>query len=286
MDLPKAAVQYLLPHHLLSRMVGRVARCRIPLVKNLLIDGFRRLYRIDLSSALETNPHGYPDFNSFFTRALRPDARPLAIAPDALISPVDGRISQVGGIDEDRLLQAKGIHYSLERLLGGAQWAGEFRGGNFATIYLSPRDYHRIHMPLSGRLVEMVHVPGRLFSVSPATTRVVPGLFARNERLVCLFDTPAGHMALVLVGAIFVASIETAWAGVVTPPAGREVRSWDYRNDPQAPQLERGEEMGRFNMGSTVIMLFGRGAVEWGSVCHQDAPVRMGQQLAVYHDVA
>ncbi|HHL45629.1 MAG TPA: phosphatidylserine decarboxylase, partial [Gammaproteobacteria bacterium] len=216
-DYSKALPQYLLPHHLLSRAMGRLARCRIPVVKNLLIDGFKRLYDVDLSLAIETDPHGYPDFNSFFTRALRPDARPLASTEGAVASPVDGRISQAGTMHNGSLLQAKGKEYSLAQLLGSSQRASGFYGGNYATIYLSPRDYHRIHMPLAGRLIEMVHIPGRLFSVSPATTRVVPDLFARNERVVCLFETDVGPMAMVLVGAIFVASIETVWAGVVTP---------------------------------------------------------------------
>ncbi len=280
-DYSKTLPQYLLPHHLLSRAVGGLARCRIPAVKNLLIDGFRRLYDVDLSLAVETDPHGYPDFNSFFTRALRPDARPLASANGAVVSPVDGRVSQAGAIHDDSLLQAKGKEFSLAQLLGSPQRANVFQGGDYATIYLSPRDYHRIHMPLAGKLTGMVHIPGRLFSVSPATTRVVPGLFARNERVVCLFETDAGPMAMVLVGAIFVASIETVWAGVVTPPAGKEISVRDFRNDAHALELEQGAEMGRFNMGSTVILLFGRDQVEWGQACRLDATVRMGQQLGV-----
>jgi len=232
-DYFKALPQYLLPHHPLSRAVGLLVRCRIPWFKNLLIDGFRRLYNVDLSLAAESDPHAYPDFNAFFTRALRPDARPLPAAEEA------------------GLLQAKGRNYSLTQLLGSVELADRFQGGNYATIYLSPRDYHRIHMPLRGRLRKMVHIPGRLFSVSPATARVIPDLFARNERVVCLFETEAGPMAMVLVGAIFVASIETVWAGVVTPPAGKRITQWEYEQD--APELERGAEMGRFNMGSTVI---------------------------------
>ena len=280
-DYSKALPQYLLPHHLLSRAMGRLVRCRIPVVKNLLIDGFKRLYDVDLSLAVETDPHGYSDFNSFFTRALRPDARPLASTAGAVASPVDGRISQVGAMHDGFLVQAKGKEYSLAQLLGSSQRASDFQRGNYATIYLSPRDYHRIHMPLAGRLVEMVHIPGRLFSVSPATTRVVPGLFSRNERVVCLFETEAGPMAMVLVGAIFVASIETVWTGVVTPPAGREIGSRDFRNDECVVELEKGAEMGRFNMGSTVILLFGRERVTWGPAGQADATVRMGQQLGV-----
>ncbi len=279
LDCSKTLPQYLLPHHLLSRAVGRLARCRNPIIKNLLIDGFKRLYNVDLSLAVETDPHAYPDFNSFFTRALRPEARPLASAAGAVVSPVDGRISQVGAVHDGHLLQAKGRVYSLTRLLDSSSRAAAFNGGGYVNIYLSPRDYHRIHMPLAGRLKEMVHIPGRLFSVNPATARTVPGLFARNERVVCLFETDAGPVAMVLVGAIFVASIETVWAGIVTPPAGRETRVWDYSAEEYV--LELGAEMGRFNMGSTVILLFGRDRVEWEPACQPDAVVRMGQQLGV-----
>ncbi len=278
-DHLKALPQYLLPHHLLSRAVGRLVRCRVPLIKNLLIGGFSRLYRIDMTLAADPDPRNYADFNSFFTRALRPGARPIADGAGAVISPVDGCVSLVGAGGDVPLLQAKGHDYTLEQLLGDARRAAMFEGGSYATIYLSPRDYHRIHMPLSGRLLEMVHIPGRLFSVNPATTRVIPGLFARNERVVCLFDTDAGPMALVLVGAIFVAGIETVWAGVVTPPAGRTMHCHDYRSDPAAPRLERGAEMGRFNMGSTVILLFGPGCVEWLDGCREGRVLRMGEQI-------
>ena len=278
-DYFKALPQYLLPHHPLSRAIGLLVRCRVPWFKNLLIDGFRRLYNVDLSLAAESDPHAYPDFNAFFTRALRPDARPLPAAEEAVVSPVDGRVSQAGIMTDGRLLQAKGRDYSLTQLLGSVELADRFQGGNYATIYLSPRDYHRIHMPLRGRLRKMVHIPGRLFSVSPATARVIPDLFARNERLVCLFETEAGPMAMVLVGAIFVASIETVWAGVVTPPAGKRITQWEYEQD--APELERGAEMGRFNMGSTVILLFGPGGGEWCPACHPEAVVRMGQQIGI-----
>ncbi|HFC54035.1 MAG TPA: phosphatidylserine decarboxylase [Gammaproteobacteria bacterium] len=286
-DYLKALPQYLLPHHPLSRVVGRLVRCRIPVIKNLLINAFTRLYRIEMDLAENPDPYSYPDFNSFFTRALRPEARPLATAAEAIISPVDGQISQAGTCHDGRILQAKGRSYTLTQLLGDSGLAARFAGGSFATIYLSPRDYHRIHMPLAGRLLEMVHVPGRLFSVSPATTRVIPGLFARNERVICLFDSDAGPMALVLVGAIFVASIETCWAGVVTPPSGRTIRRRNYRDDPAAPSLERGAEMGRFNMGSTVILLFGPDRIAWQHDCREGATVRMGQQIgALSHKIA
>jgi phosphatidylserine decarboxylase len=233
-----------------------------------------------MDEALESDPHAYETFNAFFTRALKPDARPVVEGEKELACPVDGAVSQARPIEDGRIFQAKGHDYSLEQLLGGsAERAEPFQGGSFATIYLSPRDYHRIHMPISGTLREMVHVPGRLFSVNPATTRVIPGLFARNERVVSIFDTEVGPMAMVKVGAVNVGSVETVWAGEVTPPAGRVVRSWRYRDD-EAVTLEKGEEMGRFNMGSTVIIVFGPEAVVWSEEIQPGAPVRLGQLLA------
>jgi phosphatidylserine decarboxylase len=207
----------------------------------------------------------------------------MATGDRVVCCPVDGAVSQIGVADDDRLLQAKGRTFSLAALLGGdPERARPFRGGAFATLYLSPRDYHRIHMPLAGRLREMVHVPGKLFSVSPLTTRVVPELFARNERVAALFDTPAGPMAVVLVGAINVASIETVWAGAITPPLGKTVRRWSYPpNGEGAVRLDKGAELGRFNMGSTVILLFGRDAVRWEPAIRAGATVRMGQGLGV-----
>ncbi len=273
--------QYLLPQRLLTRLTYRLTRARTPWLKNLLIRGFSRHFQVDLSEASEPDPRAYPDFNAFFTRALKPGARPLAAGDGAVCCPVDGAISEIGLAEADALLQAKGRHFSLTALLGGdAERARPFQGGAFATLYLSPRDYHRIHMPLDGVLREMVHVPGQLFSVSPLTARVVPRLFARNERVAALFDTPAGPMALVLVGAINVASIETVWAGAITPPLGSTIRRWRYpAAEEGAARLDRGQEMGRFNMGSTVILLFGPGAVRWEAGVQAAASVRMGQRL-------
>jgi phosphatidylserine decarboxylase len=270
-------IQYPLPHHALSRVMHRLTRCENRAWKNAFIKNIVRVYGVDLSEALEPNPEAYPSFNAFFTRALRPDARPLCADTGTLLCPADGAISQIGDITAGRILQAKGKEFSATELLGGdAERARPFENGKFATIYLSPRDYHRLHMPLTGTLREMVHVPGRLFSVNNATADHVPNLFARNERVAALFDTEAGPMALVLVGAIFVASIETVWHGVVTPPAGRSVQTWDYRQSPMT--LNRGEEMGRFNMGSTIIVLFGENAVEWEALV-PGATVRMGGKL-------
>ena len=273
--------QYLLPQRLLTRLTYRLTRVRTPWFKNALIQQVARKFRVNLSEALEPNPRAYPDFNAFFTRALKPGARPIAPGDRVVCCPVDGAVSQIGLAESDTLLQAKGRSFSLTALLGGdTERARLFQGGAFATLYLSPRDYHRIHMPLAGRLREMVHIPGKLFSVSPLTTRMVPDLFARNERVAALFDTPAGPMALVLVGAINVASIETVWAGAITPPLGKTIRNWSYPpNRDGAVRLDKGAEMGRFNMGSTVIVLFGQEAVRWEQEIQPGATVRMGQRL-------
>jgi phosphatidylserine decarboxylase len=281
LDHLKAAPLYLLPHHALSRLMLAVTRIRNRPFKNLFIRWFANHFQVDLSEAREQDIGAYENFNHFFTRALKPDARPLPQGLHDICCPVDGHVSQIGDIEDARLLQAKGHDYSLQQLLGGSeQDTALFRNGRFATIYLSPRDYHRIHMPLDGRLRRMVHVPGRLFSVASHCVNTVPGLFARNERVVALFETEAGPMALILVGAIFVAAIETVWAGLVTPPRGRSISQWDYPADgPDSIELKRGEEMGRFNMGSTVIVLFGRQAVEWEASLEAESPVQMGQKL-------
>lgn len=272
--------QYLLPHHALSRIVLAATRCETHWWKNLLIRAFRRRFDIDMNLAQQPDALTYPSFNAFFTRALRGDARPVADDISSIACPVDGRVSQAGQIAGDRIFQAKGRDYSLRELLGGdADLAERFQGGEFATLYLSPRDYHRIHMPLDGRLTETLYVPGRLFSVAPHTVRSVPRVFARNERLVALFDTDAGPMAMILVGALFVACIETVWAGVVTPPHGYRIRRQDFTASFPPVQLARGAEMGRFNMGSTVILLFGKQRVAWTRELTADQPVRMGERI-------
>jgi phosphatidylserine decarboxylase len=280
-DYLKAWPSYCLPQHTLSRLVHALTRCETPWVKLRLIQRFVRTFDVDMSQALQPALEAYPSFNAFFTRALRPEARPLAPGADVLACPVDGAVSQLGAIRDGRVFQAKGHDYSLLDLLGGDVRAAEaFHDGSFATLYLSPRDYHRIHLPLDGRLTAMTHVPGRLFSVSPATTRAVPRLFARNERVIAYFDTAAGPMAMVMVGAIFVASIETVWAGEVTPPAGREIRRWDYDRQDPAFAFCKGAEIGRFNMGSTVILLHAAGRIAWRQDLGPASAVRMGQALA------
>ena len=271
-------MQYLLPQHPISRLVHWFVRLRVQWLKNLVGRWFIRHFKVNMSEAVEEAITAYPDFNSFFTRALKPGVRSLAPEANAVLSPVDGAVSQAGRIEGDAIFQAKGHSYSLNTLLGNSDnWSDKFKNGLFATLYLSPRDYHRIHMPLTGTLEHVVHVPGRLFSVNPVTTRKVPGLFARNERVACVFNTEHGPMGMVLVGAINVASIETVWQGVITPPAGKHIQSWDYHDKGVA--LKAGEEMGRFNMGSTVILLFGPQQVEWASHVTAEVPVKMGEWL-------
>jgi phosphatidylserine decarboxylase len=279
------AGQYLLPHHALSRLIGAAAECRAEWFKNPLISWFVKRYQVDMSEAAVGNPHAYEHFNAFFTRALRDGARPLDATPGAILSPADGAISQLGAIEHGRLFQAKGHSFSLLELLGGdAEMAAPFMGGQFATVYLSPKDYHRVHMPLAGTLREMVYVPGKLFSVNGFTAENVPDLFARNERVVCLFDTERGPMAVVLVGAMIVASIETVWAGLVTPPK-RALRHFRYGAAAQQPiHLDKGAELGRFKLGSTAIVLFGPEQVRWAEGLGAGSPLRMGQQLGLAED--
>ncbi len=243
-------LQYPLPQHAISRLTGKFGRCENPWVKNTLIKAFIKHFNVDMSQALEPDPTAYATFNHFFTRALKVDARPLG---EGILSPADGTLSQYGRLQAGQLVQAKGHTYSAQTLLGGdTALAEEFLGGSFATVYLSPRDYHRVHMPVTGTLREMIYVPGRLFSVNQATANYVPGLFARNERLVCIFDTEYGPMAMVLVGAMIVAAIETVWSGQVTPLAGNPQRM----RFGQPITLEKGAEMGRFMLGSTVVTCF------------------------------
>ncbi|MEO5341777.1 MAG: archaetidylserine decarboxylase [Gammaproteobacteria bacterium SHHR-1] len=268
----------LLPHHLLSRLVWMISRWRWAPFKDWAIRRFIPLFQVDMGQAQSPYPVDYVDFNAFFTRALRPDARPIC-AEGQLACPADGQLSAFGAIQGDSLLQAKGMDYSLAELLGGdADLAERFRGGQFATIYLSPGDYHRVHMPLSGQLQEMIHIPGRLFSVSPRTARTLPRLFSRNERLVCLFDTEVGPMALILVGAIFVGCMDTVWAGTVAP-ADLRISRWPYATPATQIQLQRGAEMGRFNLGSTVILLMPEDALSWRDDLNQGQALRMGEGL-------
>lgn len=268
--------QFLLPHHLLSRLIGLVAECRWPWLKNVLITQFIKLYRVNMTEAAKPDPRAYASFNDFFTRLLTADARSFPADHNEIACPADGAISQLGNIKQGRIFQAKGHDFTARELLGGCRELAErFEDGTFATIYLSPKDYHRVHMPVSGELKQMIYIPGRLFSVSPLTTRQIPRLFARNERVVALFETEHGPLAMVMVGAMIVASIETVWAGLVTPPKRQLQR---FRYDKKV-KLERGEEMGQFKLGSTVIMLFGKEMASWAGTLQADQSVRLGQSL-------
>ncbi len=279
LDRLLTAPQYLLPQRAYCVLVRRISRCRTPWFRRALIRAFIHWQGIDLSEALHPDPDSYEHFNAFFTRALKAETRPVA-GPGLLASPVDGTISQIGPIRRGTLLQAKGRDYRLDALLADRQLAGRLEGGSFVTLYLSPRDYHRVHMPLAGRLRGMRYVPGRLFSVNERTTRAIPGLFARNERLVMHFAGEVDPLVVVMVGAIGVGGLETAWSGEITPPHTDSPRHWDYPESGEgAVALEKGAELGRFNLGSTVILLLPRGAVEWGGELAPGSPVRMGQTL-------
>ncbi len=270
--------QYVLPHHALSSLMSKLTHCENKTWKNLFIKQIIKHYGVNMDEAREPNINAYKSFNDFFTRELKPGVRPLSSERNAIVSPADGAVSQAGDITDGKIFQAKGKSFTATDLLGGdADRAEPFNNGIFTTIYLSPKDYHRLHMPLTGTLKEMVHIPGRLFSVNGATVNSVPELFARNERVAAIFDTEVGPMALILVGAIFVSSVETVWHGVVTPPSVSSVQDWQYGDD--APTLKIGEEMGRFNMGSTIIVLFGKDNAEWDAEFKAEKTVKLGELI-------
>ena len=279
------ALQHLLPQHGISRLVLAATRSRSPAFKNALIRLFVRGFRPDMSDAVLTDPTAYASFNEFFTRELRAGARPVDADPRAIVSPVDGTVSEAGTLSDDRLLQAKGHHYTLRALLAGnSRWERTFAGGSFATIYLAPYNYHRIHMALDGELRESFYVPGRLFSVNRTTARLVPGLFSRNERVFCGFDGGGMPWAIILVGALNVGSMATVWHGDVTPRKHREVTALPV-GDGQAPAtlaplaLKKGDEMARFNMGSTIILLLPPGAAAWNDSLTAGRTLRMGERI-------
>lgn len=270
------ALHSMLPSHFLSWLMFHIARIRNETFKNAFIGIFVKLYKVDLSEAELERIKSYPDFSSFFTRALKPGARRLDPDPKVLVSPVDGTVSEIGPIRNGTMIQAKGFDYTVTELLGGSKAAAFFQKGSFCTIYLAPHNYHRIHMPATGRLREWSYVPGRLFSVSTQVVRKVPKVFTRNERVCAIFETDYGPMAVIMVGALFVGSIETAWNGRITPPHGQEAGSYS----PMSPVvLLRGAELGRFNMGSTVILLMPPGMVSWKAQLKSGVPLRMGQAL-------
>ena len=276
------ALTYVLPHRLLSTLARRLAYSDNPRLKQWLIDTVTRKFGVNLSEAAQPDPRAYPTFNAFFTRALKPGVRTPDPDPRALLMPADGRISQCGRIEDGRIFQAKGQSFTAAELLGDEAAAEPFANGLFATVYLSPKDYHRVHMPWTGTLRETVHVPGRLFSVGPDAVRNVPRLFARNERLACHFDTDFGPMAVVMVGALLVSGIETVWSGEEVPEYGDAITVKDYRTGDHGEPitLERFGEMARFNYGSTVIVLLPHGAAELAEGLSAESPVRLGQVLA------
>ena len=280
-DSLKIALQYITPKHLLSRLVGLLAATEAGSMTTAIIKLFIKQYKVDMSEALDSDPSSYLSFNAFFTRQLKADARSICQDEKQLALPVDGAVSQLGDIKHDAIFQAKGHNYSLTTLLGGKpELAKPFLNGKFATIYLSPKDYHRIHMPIDGQLTDMIYVPGELFSVSPLTAERVSGLFARNERVVAIFETKIGKMAMVLVGATIVASIETKWAGTVSPPAGKNVLHWQYPTQgDDSVSIKKGEEMGLFKLGSTIVACFEADSIEFADLDAGDV-TRLGDVFA------
>lgn len=276
----KVAFQYIMPQLYLTQLAGWFAQQKWGAVTHFVIKVFAKKYNVDMSEAKKENFSDYESFNQFFIRELKDDVRKINENPTALCLPADGRVSQIGHIDDERLLQAKGHFFSLSDLLAGdEELVNTFKNGEFATIYLSPRDYHRVHMPCDATLRKMIYVPGDLFSVNPFLAEHVPNLFARNERVICVFDTEFGPMVQILVGATITASMSTVWAGVINPPRTGEVKVWTYQGD-NAIKLTKGQEMGAFQLGSTVINLFPANSVTLAEHLEVDVPVRMGEILA------
>jgi phosphatidylserine decarboxylase len=284
-DRIKIALQYAMPKHAISRLVGKLAAAKMGWLTTKLINIFIKAYDINMSEAKLKNASDFATFNDFFTRELEEGARPIESDDSILCYPVDGAISQQGDIVEGKLIQAKGFDYSLTSLLGGdARTAAPFQKGKFSCIYLAPKDYHRIHMPMAATLREMIYVPGELFSVNPLTANNVPDLFARNERVVTIFDTEHGALAMVLVGATIVASIETTWAGTITPPAGKDIFRWQYpATGIDAITFKKGDEMGRFKLGSTVVSAFAPNMIEFTPSAEPETVTRLGEDYASLH---
>ena len=278
-DKLKITLQYVMPKHAISRLVGKLAAAQAGFITTSLIKVFIKAYNINMDEAQHPQAKDYSSFNQFFTRSLKTGIRPIDQTDNSFVHPVDGTVSQLGDIVDDNIFQAKGHDYSLVTLLGGDEQTAEpFQNGKFATVYLAPKDYHRIHMPLTGTLKEMIYVPGDLFSVNPLTAENVPNLFARNERVVAIFETEIGPMAMVLVGATIVASIETVWAGTVTPPTGKTVFRWQYETEgPTAITLAKGDELGRFKLGSTIVACFAPDTVNFLEENEPGKITRMGQ---------
>jgi len=279
-------LQYFTPQHCLSRFSGWVSNNRWPWLKNTIIRRFIKVFKVNMKEALQEDPEDFGSFNEFFIRHLKPELRPLCNQPKCIISPADGTISQIGEMEKDAILQAKHKPFSLKALVGGDEsLANTFYHGHFATLYLAPNNYHRFHMPVDGTLKQMIYIPGRLFSVNTATTTYVDDLFARNERVVCVFETACGPMAVILVGAMLVASIHLAWHGKITPRSPRKISQWTYDEDLETKQklfFKKGEELGYFELGSTVIVLFSEDAAQWHKHLEPNMPVKMGLSLGEF----
>ena len=276
----RTLTQHLLPHGLIAKIADLSANCTVPWIKNYLINYFIKRYPVKMHEAIIEDPFAYTSYNKFFTRQLKPVCRPIDPDPRAIVSPADGQIAQIGAIQQDSILQAKGHNFSVQALIGNNALAAPFINGNFVTVYLAPKDYHRVHMPFGGKLEHMIYVPGELFSVSQHAAENIPNLFARNERVVCIFNTQVGKMAVILVGAMIVGSIETVWAGQITPPHFDTLKSWSYGAE-QAKHIElaKGAEMGLFKLGSTVIVLFETQANTWHVDRIAGSDVCMGQKI-------
>jgi len=284
-DQLKVIGQYLLAKHLLSRLVGKLAAAKAGKLTTFLIKKFISRFKVDMSEAKYSAPEDFATFNDFFTRELKPGIRPVFEGDNNLAQPVDGCISQIGAIKAGRIFQAKGHDFSLRELLGGRDdVAAPFDDGLFSTIYLAPKDYHRIHMPIAGKLEQMIFIPGDLFSVNPLTAQNVPNLFSRNERAVAIFSTAVGPMAMVLVGATIVASIETVWAGTIGPSKNKEIQYWDYQD--QQITLEKGAEMGRFKLGSTIVALFPKESINFVDSLQAETTTRLGELFATVNTTA
>jgi phosphatidylserine decarboxylase len=279
-DYIKITLQYIAPHFLITRIVYWLAQSKLSFVKNIFIFWFKNNYKVDMSLAANEDAYSYQTFNLFFTRALKPEVRPINPDNKIIISPVDGAVSQIGNIEGDSIFQAKGHNYTLGQLLAGQEnWCQTFHNGHFSTLYLSPKDYHRIHMPCAGTLKQMSYVPGKLFSVSPLTARMIPGVFARNERVLCFFETDLGPVAVIMVGAMIVGGMETVWNGVITPPHRDRVNHWHYTDGDTPKQFLKGDEMGRFNIGSTIILLFAENQIQWSKNIGNESSVVVGQEI-------
>jgi len=278
-DKLKVLPQYFIPQHFLTSLVYRLTRSETTWFKNFIIKQFIKVFKVDMSLAQNPDPESYTSFNTFFTRQLRSEARPVSSDDRNIISPVDGTISQTGNIENDTIIQAKGKSYTLKHLLLEDELVTIFSGGTFATLYLAPKDYHRIHMPISGKLSCMIYVPGKLFAVNSHTARAVNAVFAKNERVINIFNTDIGPMAMVMVGALFVGTMETVWAGQITPAKDRIISNAQY-SDGETISLEQGQEMGRFNMGSTVILLFPKDVMQWSTDIVADKTIVMGEKIA------